>query len=183
MRISNYGVDESTPDNLTVRHHTLGPDTILEVNGRSRNGFNGSLSSSLRRDRADKRTEEATFVSTDKIRMTGSVRFEIYHDSDILFSGILELIDDETKDSLKNWRISNLEVMASAVRFLMGNRRMDSHSAAPIVDVYVAGCFDGSPVVLAKTLQIDIMPNYHHRSRINRPVELRNDKYSDLFQV
>lgn len=42
------------------------------------------LSLVLRRDRVDKNSEETTFVSTDSIRLTGSMKFDVY-DREIVF--------------------------------------------------------------------------------------------------
>ena len=67
MRVSNCQIDESTPEQLTVNHILLTPDTILEVTGRRSSIYSDYVSSSLQRDRVDNRSEEATFVSTDRV--------------------------------------------------------------------------------------------------------------------
>ncbi|CAA7387873.1 unnamed protein product [Spirodela intermedia] len=192
MRISNCEVEESTPDHLTVNHYAVSPDTILEVNGRSGNSCSGSLSSLLRRDRADKRTEEATFVSTDKIRMTGSVRFEICHKDDILFSGLLELINSdefigESRDRCKKWSITHLQIKTAGVTFLKRKQHMGLETEIPTVDVYVTGCFSGSHIILAETLQLGFTPKHDQKAKPastlgNHLTDLRMDGSSEALQ-
>lgn len=87
VRISNCEVDELTPEYLSLNHIPISPDTLLEVNGKRSSIYSDSVSSLLRRDRVDKKSEEATFVSIDSIRMTGSVKFEVYDRDDLLLTG------------------------------------------------------------------------------------------------
>ncbi|XP_078435854.1 uncharacterized protein At1g01500-like [Wolffia australiana] len=187
VRVSNYEVKASTPGHLTVNLYTLSPGTVLEVNGRCCNSCSGSLSSTLRRDRADKRTEEATFVSTDKIKMSGSLSFDICYDSDVLFSGDLE-ITEESRDSFKKWRIGRLEILKAGERFLKGNRDMGLETGVPAIDVYVAGCFSGLPVISMKTLELNLMPNHGQSSVldssswVDHPTKSWIDGSSDAFQ-
>ncbi|KAH1040417.1 hypothetical protein J1N35_042160 [Gossypium stocksii] len=56
---------------LTLNHVPLIPYAFLEANGHT-----WTL---LRRDRVDKRIQEAIFVSTDNIRLIGSVKFEVFN--------------------------------------------------------------------------------------------------------
>lgn len=86
----NGVVDKLTPKFLTLNHTPLSPDTLLEVNGGKRNVYSEAVSSLLRRDRVDRKSEEATFVNTDSIRMTGGVKFEVYDRDNLLLSGVLE---------------------------------------------------------------------------------------------
>lgn len=157
VRVSNCMVDESAPDHLTLNHIPLSPDTVIEVNGRRSSMHTEFVSSSLRRDRIDKKTEEATYVSTDSIRMTGSVRFQVFDKNDLLLTGDLELCNangvvGEPKSSSKKWNIK-CHSSASSSGFLKGKMSTGPDSAHPVVEVYVAGTFSGTPIILTKTVQ------------------------------
>ena len=93
VRVSKCETDDSTPEFLTLNHVPLNPNTLLEVNGVRTGIYSDGASTLLRRDRLDKKSEEATFVSTDSIRLRGSVKFEVFHKDTLLLSGVLELCD------------------------------------------------------------------------------------------
>ncbi|KAK9740410.1 hypothetical protein RND81_03G033200 [Saponaria officinalis] len=159
VRISNYAADNSTPESLTVNHLPLNPDTLLEVNGVRCSIYSDGISSILRRDRVDKNTEEATFVSTDSVRFTGSVKFEVFDKDDLFLTGFLKMpssngCTEEAMEEVKNWSLDcNLE-MATGTGFLKVKRNGRSEYAKPITEVYVAGWFSGAPIMLTKTLQL-----------------------------
>lgn len=159
VRVSNFGVDESTPEHLTVNHIPLTPDTILEVNGRRSSIYSECVSSLLRRDRVDKKSEEATFVSTDNIKMTGSVRFEVFDRNNLLLAGVLELcngsvLKGESKNHSKKWGMRCQSVMSAGNGFLESKQYMSQEIPSPVLEVYVAGCSSGNPIILTKTLQL-----------------------------
>ncbi|MQL84285.1 hypothetical protein Taro_016776 [Colocasia esculenta] len=191
MRVSNSAVDESTPECMTLNHIPLSPDTIFEVNGRRSSSYTECVSSTLRRDRVDKKNEEATYVSTDSIRMTGSARFEVYDKDDLLFSGVLELSSSngfagETK-GCKRWSLSCQQVVTSGNCFLKG-RQLTGPESLPIVDVYVTGYFSGAPIILTKTLQLGSWKNCHQKTKLisipeNELTEMMKDFSSEAFQV
>ncbi|KAK6136561.1 hypothetical protein DH2020_029702 [Rehmannia glutinosa] len=114
VRVSKCVIDDdSTPEYLTLNHVPLNRDTLLEVNCVRTSIYSDGVSTLLKRDRLDRRSEEVTFVSTDCIRMTGSVKFE-------------------------------------------GNQNQYTglDSASPAIEVYVAGSFLSSPIILTKALQL-----------------------------
>ncbi|CAN6281365.1 unnamed protein product [Urochloa humidicola] len=116
------------------------------------------ISSSLRRDRVDKKTEEATFVSTDNIRMTGSVRFQVFDKNDLLLTGDLDLcsangVVGESKNSSKKWNMK-CQSSTSCNGFLKGKLSTGSEYVQPAIEVYVAGTFSGTPIILTKTIQL-----------------------------
>ncbi|XP_010939288.1 uncharacterized protein At1g01500 [Elaeis guineensis] len=159
VRMSNCEVNESTPDHLTLNHIPLTPNTILEVNGQRSCIYSDGASSLLRRDRIDKRSEEVTFVSTDSIRMTGSVRFEVYNRDALLLAGVLKLCSGngltvEPRKTCKKWSMDCHPVIWDGLGFLKGKHSMSSERRLPTVEVYVAGCFSGSPIILTKTLKL-----------------------------
>ncbi|XP_010530363.1 PREDICTED: uncharacterized protein At1g01500-like [Tarenaya hassleriana] len=156
VRISNFLVDESaTPTVLTLNHVPLSPDTLLEINGVRCNIYSEGVSSVLRRDRADKKSEEATFVATDSIRLSGDARFEVYDKGDLILSGALEICSGNGSESnAKNWSMSCETEIRAGSGFLKRKQIMGPESLLPTIEVYVAGCFSGKPVILTKTMQL-----------------------------
>ncbi|CAL9086668.1 unnamed protein product [Musa acuminata var. zebrina] len=158
VRLSNYEFNESIPEHLTIKHISLTADTILEVNGRRSGISSDSVSCLLRRDRIDKKSEEVTFVSTDCVRMTGSVRFDVCDGDDMLLSGVLELsnhngLDVEPKKHKGKWSMRCQTVATAAYHFYDGKIK-GSEVPSPIIEVYVAGCSSGTPIILTKTIQL-----------------------------
>ncbi|EXB63949.1 hypothetical protein L484_003332 [Morus notabilis] len=158
VRVSNFKVDDSTPEFLTLNHIPLSPDTLLEVNGSRASIYSDGVSSLLRRDRADKKSEEATFVSTDSIRLTGSLKFQVFDKDDLILSGVLEMSNSngfvgELKNSAKRWSMNCESEITTAAGFLKGKHLGGTELPAPTIEVYVAGCFSGTPIILTKTLQ------------------------------
>ncbi|XP_073005057.1 uncharacterized protein At1g01500-like [Typha latifolia] len=171
VRVSNCEIDESTPDHLTLNHIPLTPDTVIEVNGRRSSIYSECVSSSLRRDRVDKTSEEATFVSTDSIRMTGSVRFQVFDKDDLLLMGDLELCNSngvigEPKGCSKRWNMKCQSTTASS-GFWKGKQYMSPESPHPVIEVYVAGCFSGDPIILTKTLQLGLRKKHQMKVTLN----------------
>ncbi|KAM6544269.1 hypothetical protein CsatB_008716 [Cannabis sativa] len=159
VRVSNFKVDDSCPEFLTLNHIPLSPDSLLEVNGTKTSIYSDGLSSLLRRDRADRKSEEATFVSTDNIRLTGSLKFEVFDEEDLILSGVLEMSNSngftgESKHSAKRWSMNCDSDITAAAGFLKGKHLGGSDLPAPTIEVYVAGCFSGTPIILTKTLQL-----------------------------
>lgn len=161
VRLSNCDVDESAPEHLTLIHIPLTPDTVLEVNGKRSGISTEFVSSTLRRDRVDKKSEEVIFVSTDGIRMTGSMRFEVHDGENLFLAGVLELLKSngltgEPKHSARKWNMKCQPVMSDGSFFLKGKQYTSPEVALPTIEVYVAGSFSGSAIILTKTLQLGI---------------------------
>ncbi|CAH2036816.1 unnamed protein product [Thlaspi arvense] len=159
VRISNFKVEDSTPEVLTINHIPLDPDTLLEINGVRMSMYSEGCSSQLRRDRVDKKSEEATYVSTDNIRLTGSVKFEVYDKNELVLSGTLEKSDSNgfTGESKNRWSM-NCEAEITAGSGFLKEKSINGHelpsSTLPTIEVYVTGCFSGTPIILTKTLQL-----------------------------
>ncbi|KAJ7951190.1 Erythronate-4-phosphate dehydrogenase family protein [Quillaja saponaria] len=153
-------VIDSVPDHLTLCHLHREIGVSLEINGH-RIPASEAASLTLRRDRVDKESSEVTYVSTDSIRVTGSVEFEVYENEGLILCGSLERME-------ANWTNGNVG---------LGNDSktgwsMDCHMAAaigsgssaffqpklgvssPSIEVYVAGRCSGVPVILTKTTQM-----------------------------
>ncbi|GFP96551.1 uncharacterized protein at1g01500 [Phtheirospermum japonicum] len=159
--------DDSTPEHLTFNHVPLNRETLLEINGVRTSIYSDGVSTLLKRDRLDRRSEEVTFVSTDSVRTTGSVRFEVFDENVLVLCGTLELcenhgfIESWSKNHGMSWSMSCYEsdILANDGFFCKGNQ----NEAA--VEVYVAGSFLGRPVVLTKTLQLS---SHHKKKQMRR---------------
>lgn len=152
LRISKCEIDSSTPEYLTLNHVPLNYDTLLELNGVRKRIYSDGVSTLLRRDRIDKKSEEITFVSTDTISVTGSMKFEVLYDEVPVISGVLDFCTSNCKvfsgDSRiisPSWSMSCESDMVRGSGFFKG---------CPEIEVYVAGSFSGSPFILTKTLQL-----------------------------
>ncbi|KAJ7978368.1 Erythronate-4-phosphate dehydrogenase family protein [Quillaja saponaria] len=152
-------IDGSTAEYLTLNHIPLNPDTLLEVNGVRTSIYSDGVSTLLKRDRLDRKSEEATFVSTDSVRMTGSVKFEVFDKDVLLLSGVLDLCNGnglvgESKYNGQRWNMNCKSDIIAGTNFFKGKQLMDKDSTSPTIEVYIAGSFMGTPIILTKTLQL-----------------------------
>ncbi|CAK9134380.1 unnamed protein product [Ilex paraguariensis] len=148
----------TVPDHLTLRHLRREIGVSLEINGNLILPSD-SASITLRRDRVDKESSEVTYVSTDSVRVTGAIEFEVHEEDELILCGSLERME-------ANW--SN----GSVGNDLKTGWSMDCYTAAtiasgssaffkpklgvcsPSIEVYIAGCCSGVPVILTKTILI-----------------------------
>ncbi|KAJ4916181.1 Erythronate-4-phosphate dehydrogenase family protein [Raphanus sativus] len=167
VRISNFKVEDSTPEVLTINHIPLDPDTLLEINGVRMSMYSEGCSSQLRRDRVDKKSEEATYVSTDSIRLNGSVKFEVYDKKELVLSGTLEMSD--RNESKKQWNMTCEAEITAGSDFLKEKNKtgQDLLSPLPTIEVYVTGCFSGTPIILTKTLQLGLRKKQSRRMALD----------------
>ncbi|KAH9616186.1 hypothetical protein KSS87_001915 [Heliosperma pusillum] len=162
VRISKCEIDDSTPDHLTLNHIPLDPNTLLEANGVRASIHSDGITTLLRRDRLDRKSEEVTFVSTDSVRITNSVKFEVFDRETLLLSGSLDkcdsngFIDGSESDNVSRMWSMNCDSDATAgTGFLKGKQRRGSELSLPTIEVYVAGCFLGTPIMLTKSLHLN----------------------------
>ncbi|XP_042046732.1 uncharacterized protein At1g01500-like isoform X1 [Salvia splendens] len=160
VRISNFFVDDATPECLTLNYIPASMDSVLEVNGVRCSMESQGISSILRRDRVDKKSEEATFVSTDCIRFTGSVKFEVFDKEDLVISGVLEMSSSnggvgDSANAARKWCMNCEPVISAGTGFLKGKQITGSESSSPTIEVYVAGTSSGTPVILTKSVQLN----------------------------
>ncbi|CAK7349291.1 unnamed protein product [Dovyalis caffra] len=172
VRISNFQVDDSTPEFLTLNHIPLSPDTFLEVNGSRSSMYSDGVLSLLRRDRVDKKSEEATFISTDSIRTTGSVKFEVFDGEDLVLSGVLEMSNSngftgESKSIVKGWKMNCESHITLGTGFLKGKYNGGPELPLPTIEVYVAGSFSGTPIILTKTLQLSYRKKHNRKGMLD----------------
>ncbi|KAK9053861.1 hypothetical protein SSX86_024936 [Deinandra increscens subsp. villosa] len=163
VRISNFMVGSYTPEYLTLSHVPLDPDTILEVNNKRCTLDSPGSSCRLKRNRVDKKFEEATFVSTDSIRLSGNVKFEVLDGEDLILSGVLEmskksngLVGKSKTSDVERWSMTCESMIGASTRILKGKQIMGCDSMPPMIEVYVAGSFLGAPIILTKALQINL---------------------------
>ncbi|CAN8234688.1 unnamed protein product [Cochlearia groenlandica] len=177
VRISNFKVDDSTPEVLTITHIPLDPDSLLEINGVRTS--TGVITSKLRRDRVDKKSEVATFISTDNIRLSGSVKFEVYDKDELVLSGTLDMscnssnsnngFTGEPKHSAKKWNM-NCEAEITAGSGFLKEKHIgcsELSSPLPTIEVYVTGCFSGTPIILTKTLQLGFRKKHNRGNALD----------------
>ncbi|KAI7736919.1 hypothetical protein M8C21_032350 [Ambrosia artemisiifolia] len=157
IRISKCDINnELTPEYLTLNHVPLNRDTLLEVNGARTSIYSDGVTTLLRRDRIDKKSEEVTFVSTDSVRTTGSVKFEVFDKDALLVSGVFYLchsngVHGESNNCyVSKWRMECETDMVVGHGFLKGKHNMDP----PSIEVCSAGSFAGDPIILTKTLHL-----------------------------
>ena len=149
-------VVENVPDFLTLRHPRRETGASLEVNG-VRVPPSQTASLKLRRDRVDRESSEVTYVSTEAVRVTGSVDFEVYDKEDMVLCGNLDRIEGAwdngtVSDPKTGWGMDCYMAMrngSSSSAFF----RPKLGVASPSVEVYIAGCCGGVPVILTKTIQ------------------------------
>ena len=184
VRVSGCPLDDA-PDSLTIRFPARSIGTALEVNG-------GRISPSeescllLKRDRVDTESSEATFVSTDNIRTSGSMCYEVVNKEEVILSGSLEQSQPAVLDAHQDYKgymqeaVSTPEkstklgwtmecscaVGQSGCVFLKGRHANDYANVSlvqhPVMEVCVVGRFAGTPVILTQTVQLCA------RRRLNR---------------
>lgn len=164
-------ISDEAPDSLLIVYPQRSIGTEFEVNG-------GRISPSeracfvLRRDRVDAGAAEATYVSTNNLRTTGDLAFEIYDKDALLIYGTLgrsaatseyELTKDgyvsvastSCYSNEAGWSMEcSCGISSHACFFLKG--RMDFSTVNPTMEVYVAGQSCGSPLALTTTVQLSV---------------------------
>ncbi|CAO2815054.1 unnamed protein product [Amaranthus hypochondriacus] len=174
VRISKCEIDDSTPEHLTLNHIPLDPNTLLEVNGVRASIYSDGVSTLLRRDRLDKKSEEATFVSTDSIRISGSVKFEVFDRGVLVLSGSLNKCDsngfiegDDSDHASRIWSINCETDATMGTGFLKGKQLIGSDLVSPCIEVYVAGSFLGGPIILTKSLNLNPRRKHMRMAMLN----------------
>ncbi|XVE73808.1 hypothetical protein DITRI_Ditri11bG0148300 [Diplodiscus trichospermus] len=160
VRIAPCVID-SVPDHLTLCHLRREIGVSLEING-SRVPASDSASLTLRRDRLNRESSEVTYLSTDSIRVTGGFEFEVYEDEKMVLCGSLERMEGE-------W---SMDCYMAAAAMEPGNSAFFQPKmgvSAPGIEVYIAGCCAGVPVILTKTILVT--PRRKGGSRFSRMLD------------
>ncbi|KAK9280173.1 hypothetical protein L1049_013860 [Liquidambar formosana] len=159
VRIAPCVVD-GVPDHLTLCHLRREIGVSLEING-SRVPASDAASLILRRDRVDKEASEVTYVSTDSVRVTGGIEFEVYEKEDMILCGSLERLEATwcngsvglENDAKTGWSMdcyTAASIAAGSSAFFQPKLGISS----PSIEVYIAGCCSGMPVILTKTILV-----------------------------
>ncbi|CAN0884365.1 Uncharacterized protein At1g01500 [Linum grandiflorum] len=152
VRISPCVVD-TVPDHLILRHLRRQTSSPLEING-SRIPAVDSACVTLRQDRLDKESSEVTYVSTDSVRVTGALEFEVLDHSELLLCGSFERMESAWgNDSRTGWSM-DCYVAASVGEGISPFFQPRKGVSAPAIEVYIAGCSGVVPVILTKTIMV-----------------------------
>ncbi|KAL5079214.1 hypothetical protein RYX36_007635 [Vicia faba] len=107
----------------------------------------------LRRDRVDKESAEVTYVSTDNVRIIGGAEFEVYEKDVLFLCGSLERLDTDGGNG-SGWEMDCHVAAGSIGSGSSAFFRPKLGVSAPSVEVYVARCCSGVPVILSKTISM-----------------------------
>lgn len=186
VRVVNCPLD-NTPDVLTMRYPPRDIGTSLEVNG-GRISPSEELKLTLRRDRLDRDSSEATYVSTDHFRASGTVSFEVHDKVHALLSGSFERsYERDAKDYddkngpiekpvklVADWKMDlTCVVTSTASAFLKGRQEFSAAGvfAPPAMEVTVVGRYAGSPVTLSEIVQLIIRRKVKRKHTLHAIVE------------
>ncbi|KAK7389899.1 hypothetical protein VNO78_25196 [Psophocarpus tetragonolobus] len=149
VRISPCLVD-TLPDHLSLCHPRRHAAVSLVVNA-APVPPSSPATLPLRRDRVDRHAAEVTYVATDTVSLSGSADFEVYENHALFLCGSLQRLDPEwpNASSSSAWGMDCHVASASSAFFtpLLA-------ASAPSIEVYVAGCCSGVPVILSKSIQM-----------------------------
>ena len=190
VRISPCLVD-AVPDHLVLRHPHREIGVSLQINGSPVPAATEAAPLTLRRDRVDRDSAEVTYVSTDSVRTTGSVEFEVYEKEGLLFlCGSLERVDGNWccngsvgSGSGSGWSIDCHVAAGSVGSGSSAFFRPKLGVSAPSIEVYVAGCCSGVPVILSKTIQMSPrrrMPRHATLDAIPEDEEVTEKKHKGV---
>lgn len=149
------------PDHITLCYLPREIGVSLEING-CRLPASEVASITLRRDRVDKDCSEVTYVTTDKIRLTGAVEFEVSENKEeLILCGSLERLEaaawtngNVLENDLKTGWSMDCYTAASITSGSSVFFQPKHGVCLPSIEVYVAGCCSGTPIILTKTIQI-----------------------------
>ncbi|GLJ25902.1 hypothetical protein SUGI_0496600 [Cryptomeria japonica] len=146
----------------------------LEVNG-EHIAHSEIVASVLQRDRIDEESDEVTYVSTDSVRTTGLLRFEVYYKESLVICAKLERlytgIEDFEKDEELEWSMdcSAAFRLVDWVSLRRSSELRPWSDSTPVMEVYVAGCSFERPVIFTKRLELVCRRNVGEREGAGRP--------------
>ncbi|KAH9656647.1 Erythronate-4-phosphate dehydrogenase family protein [Citrus sinensis] len=88
-----------------------------------------------------------------------SVKFEVFDKDVLVLSGVIESCNSngfttESRNHDQRWCMNCKSDITAGPGFLKAKQFVSSDSASPTIEVYVAGTFSGTPIILTKTLQL-----------------------------
>lgn len=101
-------------------------------------------------------------MTTSSVRVTGSVDFEVYEGKDMVLCGSLLRVESgwgnassagSENDSKTGWTM-DCYMAASLTGGASAFFQPKLGVCSPSIEVYIAGCCSGSPVILTKTIQV-----------------------------
>lgn len=156
FRITPCAVD-IVPSHLSLRHLRREIGVSLEING-AKVPASDTVVITLRRDRVDKETAEVTYVSTDNVRVTGAIEFEVLEEEEMILCGSLERMESSWVNgdghSKTGW---SMDCYTAAIGNGNGSSAFFQPKlgiSSPSIEVYIAGCCSSVPVILTKTIQV-----------------------------
>ncbi|WVZ17743.1 hypothetical protein V8G54_010725 [Vigna mungo] len=153
VRISPCLVD-SLPDHLALCHAPRHAAVSLVVNA-APVPASSPATILLHRGRVDRHAAEVTYVATDTVSLSGSADFEVYENDALFLCGSLERLDSEWRNGSGSGWGMDCHVAAGCVGSgCSAFFRPRLGVSAPSIEVYVAGCCSGVPVILNKTIQM-----------------------------
>ncbi|KAL3381420.1 hypothetical protein AABB24_001501 [Solanum stoloniferum] len=153
VRITFCAVDV-VPDHLILRHLRREIGVLLEING-CRILSSDTIFITLSRDRVDKGSSEVTYVRTDNVRVFGTVEFEVHEKKEeLILCGSLERVEGTWDNGNgTGWSMD----CYNAASFGSGGSVFFQSKigvSSPSIEVYVASCCSGVPLILTKTIQV-----------------------------
>lgn len=167
VRIAPCAID-AAPDYLTLRHLRNELGVALEING-SRVIASETASSTLRRDRVDRDSSEVTYVSTDNVKISGDVEFEVCDKENLVLCGSLGRFEDE-------WSMDFYAGGSSASSAFFQPKLGFS---SPLIEVYVAGRWADTPVILTKMINVTPRRKSPRYSTLDAIPEVSNEIEKD----
>lgn len=164
VRITGCSPEED-PDSLTIRFPPRTIGVTLEVNG----GWISPTEEScvvLRRDRVDSETAEATYVSTDNLRICGTICYEVVNKEEVIVSGTLEHVENclelihgskecFSKKDDQAWAMECRCVAGNSGCFFNKSRQDFSASLLPpTMEVSMVGRHMNVPVFITQTVRL-----------------------------
>ncbi|KAH9327691.1 hypothetical protein KI387_007869, partial [Taxus chinensis] len=141
------GVDRA-PQCLTVHYLPRSTWTDLEVNGKQIRP-SASAFVTLRRSGIDGDPSDWTFVSTDSVRTTGKLCFEVYVSDETLLFGALDRRKDSVSDDCQlRWTVE----CTCALEY--PSKWSSTEISLPSIEVSMAGRDGRCPVILTRTEEL-----------------------------
>lgn len=163
IRIAAGAIDEaSTPEQIQFCIPARAISSQLEVNG-ARISPAEEVCLNLRRDRIVSESAEATFVSTDNLRLSTEVSFDLLYNGELLVTGNVQSRDFQTKTRTDDedcvfrqpleW---NLECFCSlginSGLLIRSSQDFSAPVVLPSLEVCIVGKSNGAPVMLTQTV-------------------------------
>ncbi|MCO5576771.1 hypothetical protein L7F22_030591 [Adiantum nelumboides] len=194
VRLSCCSLDDA-PDTLTLKFGPRPVSCTFEINGCKVPSSEEPIST-LRRDRVDRESSEATYVGTDRLRTTGALSFEVCHKEETLICGAMEntevwldghgidrigAVGTLNKRHKAEWVMECRCAISSAACIFL-KRRVDPTNVSlsiPSMEVYVAGRYCGAPVVLTQTVELVVRRKLGRRNTLDAIPEVEEVERSN----